>query len=137
MGANGSPGASLRAFRDYCPNAEVYGADFDQRVLFSEERIRTFFVDQTEPETFLPIGQTIGGDFDLMIDDGLHAPNANLHSLFFFLPRLKAGGYAVIEDIAPESECIWKLVATMLTGRFHCDLLKASQSLILIVRRVE
>jgi hypothetical protein len=115
----------------------VYGADFDRGVLFSEERIKTFFVDQTEPETFLPIGQTVGGDFDLMIDDGLHAPNANLNSLFFFLPRLRSGGYAVIEDIAPESEYLWKLVATILTDRFECELLKTSNELLFVVRRIE
>ena len=55
MGINGKPGASLRAFRDYCPNASVFGADIDKRILFEEERIKTFYVDQTDPVTFDPI----------------------------------------------------------------------------------
>ena len=37
MGKKGHPGASLRAFRDFCPNAEIYGADFDSRILFQEK----------------------------------------------------------------------------------------------------
>lgn len=43
MGRDGKPGASLRAFRDYCPEAKVFGADFDTSVLFTEDRIQTFF----------------------------------------------------------------------------------------------
>ncbi len=41
MGFRGRPGASLRAFRDFLPNARIFGADVDCRVLFAEERIRT------------------------------------------------------------------------------------------------
>ena len=41
MGKFGKPGASLRAFRDFCPNAIIYGADIDQSILFKEERIKT------------------------------------------------------------------------------------------------
>ena len=41
MGASGKPGASLRAFRDFCPQAQVFGADIDRRILFEEDRIRT------------------------------------------------------------------------------------------------
>jgi hypothetical protein len=52
MGSGGKPGASLRAFRDYCPNANIYGADIDSRILFSEERIRTFYLDQTRLDSF-------------------------------------------------------------------------------------
>ena len=47
MGKEGKPGASLRAFRDFCINAEVIGADIDKRILFKEDRIKTFYVDQT------------------------------------------------------------------------------------------
>ena len=96
--AKGNPGASLRAFRDFCPNAEIYGADFDSRILFQENGIQTFYVDQTETDSLEEISKKIGNNFDLMIDDGLHSPNANLHSLKF-LPLLKVGGYAVIEDV--------------------------------------
>lgn len=137
MGIGGQPGASLRAFRDYCHNALVFGADFDKRVLFMEDRIQTFFVDQTEEETFAPLGQAIGCDFDLMIDDGLHAPNANLISLNFFLPRIKVGGWAVIEDIAAPSEAIWKVVASILPSSFQCHLIQARSSLMFLVNRLE
>ena len=51
MGSDGKPLASLRAWRDYFPNAQIYGADIDKDILTNEERIKTFFVDQTKPDT--------------------------------------------------------------------------------------
>jgi hypothetical protein len=73
MTANGKPGASLRVWRDYFGNAVVWGADIDKKVLFEEDRIRTAYMDQTNPEdikTFFD--QTGVKSFDIMIDDGLH-----------------------------------------------------------------
>jgi hypothetical protein len=94
MGRLGKPGASLRAFRESYPNAMIYGADFDKRILFNEDRITTFFVDQTSPLTFQRLYENIPDEFDLMIDDGLHSISANLNSLKFFMtktpPRTKA-----------------------------------------------
>ncbi len=136
MGKHGSPGASLRAFRDFCPDAQVYGADFDSRVLFAEDRIDTFFVDQTAIQTFAALGEKIGVDFDLMIDDGLHAPNANIHSLTFFLSRLRVGGWAVVEDIAIETVDFWHLVCGLLPDRFEPNLLQTRTALMLAVKRL-
>jgi hypothetical protein len=68
MGTRGRPGASLRAFRDYFPNASIFGADIDRRVLFQDERIKTVFVDQTDPEQFVEL-KRLGNDFDFIIDD--------------------------------------------------------------------
>jgi len=46
MGVTGSPGASLRVWKDYFPDAEVVGIDIDDIILFKEERITTFQCDQ-------------------------------------------------------------------------------------------
>ena len=62
MGVNGSPGASLRAFRDCCLSAEVIGLEFDSKILFTENRIRTYFVDQTRPETFADLSDVVGAE---------------------------------------------------------------------------
>ena len=35
------PGASLRGWRDFFPNAQILGLDVDASILFEEERIRT------------------------------------------------------------------------------------------------
>jgi len=135
MGEGGSPGASLRAFRDFCPNALIFGADIDARVLFSEDRIETFVVDQTSPTSLSLLAQQVGGDFDLMIDDGLHAPHANLLTLHFFLSRLRVGGFAVIEDIKDEASPIWLLAQLALPQEFSSALVSTGTSQMFVVRR--
>jgi len=42
MGAGGCSGASLRGWREYFPNAHIFGAESDRDILFDEERIWTF-----------------------------------------------------------------------------------------------
>src|SRR5262245_27895827 len=99
MGSSGKPGASLRAFRDALPDATIFGADIDSGIMFNEERIFTFVVDQTQPAALAALGEKIVGDLDILIDDGLHAPHANLAVLAFALQKLRRGGWLVIEDI--------------------------------------
>ena len=70
MGARGIPGASLRVWREYFPNAAIVGADIDRTVLFQEERISTFYVDQTDQRSINDLWNDIGvGDFDVMVDE--------------------------------------------------------------------
>lgn len=107
MGLGGSPGASLRAFRDWAPKAEVYGADIDRRILFEEDRIKTFFVDQTDPASLKALVSQVGSGFDLIIDDGLHEPHANLNTIEALLPLLKPSGAMVIEDIEKSHLPYW------------------------------
>jgi len=101
MGAGGTPGASLRAFRDLLPGASVFGADVDRDILFTEDRIRTGFLDQLDPASFDALYAEFGSEpFDLVIDDGLHSLGANLNTLAWALKVVKPGGWIVIEDIS-------------------------------------
>ena len=136
MGKEGKPGASLRAFRDYTKNAEIYGADYDKRVLFQENRIKTYFVDQTNLESFEKLSLVIGNEFDLMIDDGLHSPNANLHSLQFFMSHLKIGGYAVIEDINEATKPIWKVVSQLIEPNYKSCFIKTKSAAVFVLKRL-
>lgn len=127
------PGASLRALRDFLPKSRIYGADIDKNVLFQEERIETFFVDQTKPETFKEIPADISSKkFDLIIDDGLHSPNANISTLIFALERLKIGGWLVIEDIGKASLPIWNVVLGLLPVRFNVFLCEAENGFLFV-----
>lgn len=137
MGPEGTPGASLRAFREFCPNARIYGADIDKRILFSEERIDTFFVDQTDFSTLQRLNALLPTDLDLVIDDGLHSPNANIASLIFGLSAVKVGGWVVIEDIAIEARRLWELVAASLPSEgYRSHLLRAKKTLVFAVERL-
>src|SRR5262249_46148723 len=65
MGRDGRPGASLKAFRDFLPHAAIFGADIDEKILFNDDRIRTFFVDQTSEESYRQLDKYIPSDLDL------------------------------------------------------------------------
>ena len=132
MGPGGKPGASLRAFRDFCPNAMVFGADIDRRVLFDEVRIHTSFVDQTRPETFASLA--VPDAFDLVIDDGLHAPDANLATLMYALPKIRDGGWIVIEDISSHAVPLWRTVAALMP--YPTYLLEAGDTYLFAVQKV-
>jgi hypothetical protein len=136
MGAPGKPGASLRAFRDFLPNATIYGADVDKRILFAEDRIRTFFVDQTDRCSFEQLTANFdGAEFDLIIDDGLHSPDANIETLLFGLGRLKVGGSFVVEDIAPSAEPIWQVVGALLPEKYEHHVISAKNGMLFWIRR--
>ncbi len=136
MGPYGRPGASLRAFRDYCPNAFVYGADVDKGVLFHDERIKTFFVDQTNPSTFDDLLSKLPNKFDLVIDDGLHSPDANISSLEFGLKIVKIGGWVVIEDIGSEAITFWQVVSALLPNNYEPYIFSADGAIVFAVKRL-
>tara|TARA_B100000745_G_C20111545_1_gene380424 strand:- start:440 stop:1150 length:711 start_codon:yes stop_codon:yes gene_type:complete len=100
MGSEGKPLASLRAWRDYFVNANIYGADIDKNILKDEERIKTFYVDQTNPETISALFKQIGLDkFDIILEDGLHEFNANICFFENAIDYLDDNGVYIIEDI--------------------------------------
>ena len=99
MGLTGKPGASLRAWRDYFENAEIYGADIDKKILFRETRIKTFYVDQADKKSVLQMWKEIDEEnFNLIIDDGLHTFSAAINLFELSIDRLKSDGIYIIED---------------------------------------
>ena len=93
-------GTSLRLWKDFFPNAKIYGFDIDPRSReHIEDRIEIVVGDQTDPADLnaLPDG------FDVIIDDGLHTAASQL-ATFRSLYRTKLGkrGIYVVEDIGED-----------------------------------
>ena len=100
MGKDGKPLASLRAWRDYFKNANIYGADIDRNILNNENRIKTFYVDQTNPASIKDLFNQIGNKrFDIILEDGLHEFNANICFFENAINFLKTDGVYIIEDV--------------------------------------
>ena len=133
MGKQGKPGASLKAFRDYFKNSKIYGADIDKNILFSDLKIKTSFVDQTNQKSMDLLFKKFGGNFDLIIDDGMHSPLANMIFLITSIKHLKKGGCLVIEDISPNSLTIWKIISIMMNPKFKNILIKSKTSYVFIL----
>ena len=99
MGVDGKPGASLYGWREYFPNADIFGADVDARVLFESDKIKTYYVDQLESETIHNMWNNMQCEFDIIIDDGLHTYDANINFFNNSIHKLKKNGIYIIEDV--------------------------------------
>jgi hypothetical protein len=104
VGSKYQIGASLKAWRDFFPNAKIYGLDINKNSFFEEERISCFYTDQSNSNS---LEQTISeikklnnnNDFDLIIDDGSHIVSHMLLSFKTLFKFLKKDGIYIIEDI--------------------------------------
>jgi len=102
MGPNGKPGASLYGWKEFFPNAAIFGADIDSNILFNTDRIKTYYCDQTKPEAIRSLwsASDLSEGFDIIIDDGLHTYDANVCFFENSIHKLKPGGFFIIEDVA-------------------------------------
>jgi hypothetical protein len=92
-------GGSLRMWKEYFPNAKIFGVDKQRYCKESEEDRIKIFIGNSKSERFLRGVISKVGLLDIIIDDGAHLagyPEAAFRSLF---PSLKYGGIYVIEDL--------------------------------------
>lgn len=98
----GTPGASLIGWEEFFPNSKIFGADIDKDILFSTDRIKTYYCDQTNPIEIKKMWEKedLLEPFDIIIEDGLHEYYANVCFIENSIHKLKKGGYYIIEDIS-------------------------------------
>lgn len=99
VGQGYTPGASIKAWRDFFPNAHIYAIDIDETVLFHDHRISTAKVDQSSTDDIRNYMNTIGVTFDLIIDDGSHRIDHQIISAYELSKHLNFGGLYIIEDV--------------------------------------
>ena len=92
-------GASLRMWRDYFPNAQIIGADILENVLFNEDRITTYLLDQSNVKSLEGFSDKIGNNVDLIIDDGSHIQEHMIVSFTNLWKNIRPNGMYIIEDI--------------------------------------
>jgi hypothetical protein len=109
MGIAGTPGASLRGWREIFSNAIIYGADIDREVLFEADRITTYYCDQLDPAAIgeLWAQPELQNGMDIIIEDGLHTFEANLSFLEASIQHVRPGGFYVVEDILTSCRGAW------------------------------
>ena len=135
MGKLGKPGASVKAFRDFFPEAKIFGADIDKEILFKDKRINTYYVDQTDLKSLKKLYKKIGSNFDLIIDDGLHASYANINVIISSINFLKKNGYLIIEDIPFKTLSIWEVVIDILNKKHESQLIKTKESFVFVIKK--
>ena len=135
MGTGGHPGASLRAWRDFSPECQVFGADIDERILFTEERIQTFQLDQLSDESWGNFLKQIGDQkFDLIIDDGLHSPTANLNTIKYLVNLVDVNGFLIIEDVAERSLSVWETFVDLSPAEWQVQIIKMRKAFVICIQ---
>jgi len=101
-------GASTAAFHEYFQNGTIYGLDIFVRTnpsdlaILSEDRVKWIKGDSMSPTVAAQIHEWWDDvKFDIILDDGMHTPLANMLTFQNLLPFLKEGGMYIIEDVWP------------------------------------
>ncbi len=110
-------GASLKIWRDYFPNAKIFGIDNDVRCkAYSGESITIEILSQADTGAQIEFGKNYG-PFDVIVDDASHINSLTLNSFNALFPYLKSGGWYIIEDLANSYEDLNKVL-----GKWHGEL---------------
>lgn len=92
-------GASLYMWREFFPNAQIYGVDIEPTTIFQEERIKTFLFDVTKKDNLINLISQTGADIDLFVDDGDHNVYQQALLCQNVMPLLNKDVIYVIEDV--------------------------------------
>lgn len=107
MGKNCKPGASLYGWRLFFGNANIFGADVDRKVLFTDSNINTFYCDVTNEQSINNLWESNNLPLmDIILDDSVHEKNSQLFLLKNTFKYLKKDGMYLIEDVK-ENDLQW------------------------------
>lgn len=95
-------GESLRAWREYFPEAQIIGIDCDRNRLVFEKRIASMCIDCSKPEVMHQFAAEYCNYFGVVIDDGSHLIEDQLLAVRCLKRCLRPNGVLVIEDISRE-----------------------------------
>ena len=116
-------GASLRAWKELFPNANIIGLENNIERFFTEDRIHSMYVDQSILKTFVDFKSVMRGtSFDFIVDDGCHYFQETKDTFRELLPLLEIDGWFVVEDIREEFEEEWLSIAKSLGDSYTYSL---------------
>jgi trans-aconitate methyltransferase len=90
-------GESIRMWRDYFPNAQIWGLDIDPSAC-RDNGDRTQVVIGSQINPFALDSVAPGRQFDLIVDDGSHLVDHIIETFNLLWTRIIAGGLYAIED---------------------------------------
>jgi len=101
-------GHSTEAFHEFLPKANLYGIDIFVRTraedlpCYQKDRTHYLKASSIEPSVHRQFIEKFGDvKFDVIIDDGLHTPKANMLTFRYLSKFLKEDGHFFIEDVFP------------------------------------
>jgi len=93
-------GDSVKMWEAYLPNAELHFIDITGALIeYQSTRSYYHFLDQSDAKALELFGHRVGGNYDVIIDDGGHTMTQQLTSFHWLFPLVKSGGLYIIEDL--------------------------------------
>lgn len=93
-------GNSVKLWESYFPNATLYFIDNTPSYIeYFSKRSHYHFMDQTDWYTLHAFAKSVGGEFDVILDDAGHSMVGQIGSFQTFFQYLKSGGLYIIEDL--------------------------------------
>ena len=94
----GQGGNSLRMWKDFFKNGRIYGIDIHDKSKLKIKRTKIYKGDQTDKQ-FLDVVVGEIAEIDIIIDDGSHINDHIIKTFNHLFPKLKIGGWYVVEDL--------------------------------------
>lgn len=108
-------GASMRMWKDYFPNANIFGVDINPECAsVAGERIQIVIGDQSNPEFWESFVSQHGSNWDIIIDDGGHYADQIIVSFNCMWKHVSGMGYYCVEDLGTAYH-------HYTSGRIQCD----------------
>jgi SAM-dependent methyltransferase len=85
-------------WQEYFPNAKLYGVDISDFSAFETDRFKFVRADAGDEKQLQKVVD-LAVPFDVIIDDGSHAPFHQQRAFLSLFPALRPGGLFIIEDI--------------------------------------
>lgn len=95
--------SGLRMWRDFFPNATIYGAEIEDNRIYNEEGIRVYKCDQASDLDLKKLINEIGSDIDFVVEDASHKPEDQVFTCLTLMPLLDKNIIYIIEDVADPS----------------------------------
>ena len=98
-------GASILMWKEYFPNAEIYGFDYDTNLLnnfkknFNNDRVTLSNIDVTNKDSIVKAFSNFNILFDIIIEDTTHKFEDQIKVIENTYQFLKPGGILIVEDI--------------------------------------
>ena len=100
-------GGSLLAWKEYFPNADVYGVDIVDVVPeeYRKDTVTRVIADIKDVNFDM--------DFDIIIDDGSHYLGDIVYVVSQYIVKLRKGGMIIVEDVR-DPNLLYKVIANLL-----------------------
>lgn len=97
-------GASCKAWKEFFPQGNIFGADLDYKPQYNEDRI---FMIQADQRSWQDLNRLNQMRYDIIIDDASHVGEDQLKSFSVLFPVMPSGSIYVIEDILCAYDSRW------------------------------